>query len=282
MPKFETPQPISLTIELGVVGLVRIVASDRTDTVVEVRPTDDSDESDVKAAQQVRANYSNGQLHISGNRVRAFDFSRKTRSVDVTVELPSGSRVDGDVQLGDYQCVGRLGEAKLKTATGNVQVEQTGPLNLHTGAGHVTVDHVAGNADVHTASGKVSIGRIEGTSVVKNANGAIEIDSVTGDATLRTSNGDIVVERAGASVDAKTANGSVRAGEVVRGSVTLASGMGALEIGIAEGTAAWLEVSTGFGHVRNQLQDAARPAESDETVEVRARTGHGDITIRRA
>ena len=39
MPTFETPEPISVSLELGV-GDVRIAASERTDTVVEVRPSD--------------------------------------------------------------------------------------------------------------------------------------------------------------------------------------------------------------------------------------------------
>jgi len=68
---------------------------------------------------------------------------------------------------------------------------------------------------------------------------------------------------------------------VARGSVVLGSANGDLDIGIAEGTAAWLEVSTGFGHVRNLLKNASRPEEADETVEVRGRTSYGDITIRR-
>lgn len=282
MPSFETPEPISVTLELGVVGDVRITASDRTDTIVEVRPSDESDESDVKAAQQVRVEYANGRLRVKGPKARAFDFSRKTRSVDVFVELPSDSHVSGEVQLGDLHGAGRLGDTRFKTATGNVQLERTGPLHLDTAAGHVTVDHVSGNAEIHTGSGKVSIGQIEGTAVVKDSNGSIEIDAVTGEARMRSANGDISVERAGAGVDAKTATGSIRLGEVIRGSVTLATAMGELEIGIAEGTAAWLEVNTGFGHVRNLLDSATRPEESDETVEVRARTSHGDITIRRS
>src|SRR5437764_958604 len=39
MPTFDTPEPISVTVEFGV-GDLRIVASDRTDTMVEVRPSD--------------------------------------------------------------------------------------------------------------------------------------------------------------------------------------------------------------------------------------------------
>jgi DUF4097 and DUF4098 domain-containing protein YvlB len=281
MPKYETPEPISVTLELGV-GAVRITASDRTDTVVEVRPSDEADESDVKAVQQVRVDYANGTLRVTGPKARAFDFSRKTRSVDVSIELPSGSQVLAEMQIGDYRCAGRLGECRLKTSVGNFWLELTGPVRLNTSAGHITADVITGNAEISTGSGKVQIGEVQGTAVVKNSNGNTTIDTVTGDVRVRAANGDIYVERAGAGVDAKTSNGSIRLGEVVRGSVVLGTAMGDLDIGIAEGTAAWLEVNTGFGHVRNQLDNTTRPDHADDTAEVRARTSYGDITIHRS
>jgi len=40
--------------------------------------------------------------------------------------------------------------------------------------------------------------------------------------------------------------------------------MGPVEVGIADGTAAWLAVNTGFGHVRNLLENATRPEQADE------------------
>jgi DUF4097 and DUF4098 domain-containing protein YvlB len=200
----------------------------------------------------------------------------------VAIELPSGSAVSAEMQVGDFRSAGRLGECGFKTSVGKVRLERTGPLRLHTSAGQVTADAIAGHAEISTGSGKVQIGEIEGSAVVKNSNGDIAIDTVTGDVRVRTANGDISVERAGAGVEAKTANGSIRLGEVARGSVVLETAMGDLEVGIAEGTAAWLEVNTGFGHVRNLLDEAARPTESDETVEVRGRTSYGDITIRRS
>ncbi|WP_326614340.1 hypothetical protein OIE62_00970 [Streptomyces scopuliridis] len=55
-----------------------------------------------------------------------------------------------------------------------------------------------------------------------------------------------------------------------------------MEIGIAEGTAARPAVPTGFGHMRNLLENATRLEEADETVELRAPTGYGDILIRRS
>ncbi len=281
MPTFDTPEPISVELELGATGRVRFLATDRTDTEVDVRPSDASDTSDVQAAEQVRVEYTTGTLRIRGPKARPFDFSRKTRSVDVTVGLPVDSRISGTVQLGNLHGSGRLGQVRFKTGTGDIHVEHTGPLRLNTATGHVTVDHATGDTEIHTASGKVSLGRIDGTAVVKDSSGDVEIDSVTGDARIRSAGGDISVDRVGAGIDAKTASGTIRLGEVARGSVALSTAMGALELGVAEGTTAWVDAGTSFGQVHNLLDSAPRPEESAEVVDVRARTSYGDITIRR-
>ncbi|QLQ37731.1 DUF4097 family beta strand repeat-containing protein [Micromonospora robiginosa] len=279
MPVFDTPGSIAVTMELGVAS-VRIAASDRADTVVEVRPSNADDESDVQAAAQVRVDYTDGTLQVTGPR-RAFDFSKKSRSVDVTIELPSDSKLAAHLLMGDVSAAGRLGETRVKT-TGNVRLEQTGPLRLHTGVGRVSIDGVTGDAEISTGSGAVQVGRVEGAVAVKNSNGDTTIDAATGDVRVRNANGGIEVTRAGAGVDAKTSNGGIRIAEVVRGSVVLGTAMGDLDVGVAQGTAAWLEVNTSFGQVHNQLESTARPGGAEQTVEVRGRTSYGDITIHRS
>ncbi|GGM85357.1 DUF4097 domain-containing protein [Dactylosporangium sucinum] len=282
MPVFATPEPISVTIDLSC-GDVRLVASDRTDTLVEVRPSDESDESDVKAAQQTRVEYADGVLTVRGPKARMFDFSKKTRSVAVLVELPTGSAVHGEASLGDVHSTGVLGECRFKTSVGHFRLDRTGQLRLDTTAGHVTVEAVTGTAEVATGTGQVRIGEVGGAAVVKNSNGNTEIGTVTGDLRARSANGFISVDRADAGVDAKTSNGAIRVGWVARGSVALNTAAGDLEIGIAAGTAAWLDLKTGHGRVRNALDDLGQgPEQSDETVEVRAHTSYGDITISRS
>ena len=101
-----------------------------------------------------------------------------------------------------------------------------------------------------------------------------------GDLSLSAANGNIAVDVARASVGAKT--GDVRLAEVERGSVVLETHAGDLEVGIRDGTAAWLDVSTTMGKVHNALNTADAPEPSDETVELRARTSVGDVVIRRA
>ncbi|MGH3757873.1 DUF4097 family beta strand repeat-containing protein [Actinophytocola sp.] len=281
MPTFDTPEPISVSVE-PVVGNVRVIASDRADTVVDIRPSDESNASDVRAAEQTRVEFSGGTLSITAPRMWPLDFSKKTRSIEVTVELPAGSRVHGSTGLGDLHGTGRLGSCRYKSGTGHIQLDHTGELHLHTATGNVVVDRVDGNTEISTSSGRVHVGELGGTGVVKNSNGTTTIGSATGSVRVRAANGDITVERAADAVEAKTANGSVRVLEAVRGTLALETAMGDIEIGIREGSAAWLDVKTRFGRVRNDMDAAEAPNASTDTVEVRAMTSFGDIHVHRS
>ncbi len=148
--------------------------------------------------------------------------------------------------------------------------------------GPITVDRVAGDADIRTASGRVSIREIDGAAVIKNSNGHSWVGDVHGDLRIHGANGDIAVDQARSNVDAATANGDVRVGDVTRGSASLKTALGQVEIGVHAGSAARLDVQTSMGRVRNELQATDQPGAGEETVEVRARTGYGDIVVRRA
>ena len=266
MPVFATPEPISVTIEQGM-GDARIIASQRSDTVVAVRPRDDSKASDIKGAEQTRVEYSNGRLLVKTPKQRGFIGGGST--VDVTVELPAGSDVQGDTGMGDFGCEGRLGECRLKTGMGNIRLGHTGALHLKTGMGNIAVDRGVGDADVTTGSGDVRVGEIEGAAVIKNSNGDTTVGEVTGDLRVKSANGRITIDRAHASVIAKTA-------------IELETAAGELEIGIREGTTAWLDVSSRYGRVRSSLDETSSTEPAEATVEVRARTSYGDITIHRS
>ncbi len=281
MPTFETPEPISVTVELGV-GDARITASDRTDTVVEVRPRNESKASDIKAAEQTRVEYAGGRLLVKAPKWRQYSPFSSGGSIDVTIDLPTGSRLGGDTSLGEFRCEGRLGECRLKTAMGNILLDRADALHLNASYGDVTVGRAAGDVDVTTGSGEVRIRAIEGTAVIKNSNGDTNVGEVTGDLRVKAANGDISIDRAHTSVSAKSAIGDIRIGEVIRGTIVLETAMGVLEIGIQEGTAAWLDVSSQYGSVHNALDAADGPHQSEETVEVRARSAYGDIVIDRS
>ena len=280
MPTFNTPGPISATIDL-VAADVRIIASDRQDTVVEVRPSASAHEPDVKVAEQTKVDYTAAGLLIKGPRQRSMGL-RKIGSVDVTVELPAGSQIEADAGIGALRFTGQLGKCRVKIGAGDVELEQVGPLDLQTGAGASTVEHVAGHAEITSGSGRLRVSQIDGSAVIKNSNGETWVGDISGDLRVNAGNGAISVGHAAAGVTASSANGEIRVDDLTRGSASLKTGFGEIQFGIHAGTAAKLDAYTRFGTVRNSMEAADSPEASDEVLEVHARTNFGDIVIRRS
>jgi len=280
MPSFDTPGPIAVRLSLGSVAAnVRVSAADRNGATVDVRPADTSSKTDLRIAEQTRVEYTDGRLEVTAPK-RGSLFGR-SGSLDVTIALPSGSQLHGEIGMGDLVCEGRLGECRFKTGLGQIRLDLAGAVSLKSGMGDITVEHAEGDAEITSGSGAVSLRRIDGSATVKNSNGASWLGEVAGDLQVKASNGSIMIDRAHAGVSAKTANGSVRIGEVARGAVTLETSAGSVEVGIRTGTAAWLDLKTAAGRVRNELSAAAGPDDTDEKVEVRARTHVGDVVVHR-
>jgi hypothetical protein len=277
MPEFDTSEPISVILEFDV-GIARITASERTTTVVEVLPSNGTDENDMRVVQGTSITCSGGTLRVKAPKQRSM-FGR-SGSIDVSIELPAGSTIEGTSPMADFTCTGPLGNCRFKTSLGDIHITEAATVHLKTDHGDIHVDRATGDADI-TGAGRIDIGRIAGTATVKNLNGETTISEVGGVLRANSSNGRIRVGLAHAGVDARSANGGIRIDEVARGQVALQTGVGDLEVGIPESTAAWLDVNSRFGTVRNFLGSAEAPQPGDETVEVRARTHVGDIVIRR-
>ncbi|KFG00817.1 hypothetical protein IQ62_11035 [Streptomyces scabiei] len=282
MPSFDTPEPISATAHVEA-GSIQFTAGDRLDTVVEVRPRDPKKDLDVRTAGQTEVTYVSGVLTVRTPKPNLLGLGiGRTGTVDVTVELPTGSHIDVTGAWAQVLGEGRLGEVRVKTSSGDVRLDTTGPLHLTASHGSITVDRVVGRAEITTSSGSMRVGLVDGPAVLKNSHGTTTVGAATGELRVRGANGDIDIARAEDSVTAATAHGTLRVGEVARGTVQLETSYGAIEVGVREGTAAWLDVSSSSGQVRNTLTASEAPDKTGDTVEVRARTRYGNIDIRRA
>jgi DUF4097 and DUF4098 domain-containing protein YvlB len=183
--------------------------------------------------------------------------------------------------MGTFRCTGTLGDLKLRSGAGDIRVEEAAAVSLAVGAGDIEVGRATGDAHVTTASGTARVGRSDGALSIKSANGDVRVGEIAGELKAKTANGAIEVERSRGALTAKTANGAIRLGGLEGGPVVAESGFGPIEIGIPEGVAAWLDLDTRRGRLRNEL-DALPPEPDQPTVEVRAGSGFGDITVRRA
>jgi hypothetical protein len=282
MPTFQTRTPITVDVELGV-GDISIDASERTDTVVEVLPSDPGKPADVTAAEQTRVDLAGDRLVIRGPRGwRQWTPWGGRESIDVRISLPARSEIHGETGVAALRSRGELGAFRFKTGAGDIDVDRAGSVAVRTGAGDISIGRAAGDLNASTGSGVVRVVAVDGSAVIKNSNRETWVGDVRGDLRVNAANGSISVDRAGATVTVKTANGDISLGEVAPGAVVAQTAFGKIDVGIREGVAAWLDLSTGFGRVSNDLADTDRPDAGEETVEVRARTSYGDISIRRA
>lgn len=281
MPSFDTPRPIDIALDL-VLGDLRVTAADRPDTVATVRPTDATKPADVTAASETRVDLAEGRLTVSApkqwKRFSPFD---NGGSVQVVLEVPTGSHLEATSSLGDIQVDGELGRCRAKTSMGDIRIDHAAVLNLKTGFGDIDVDRVEGDADIATGSGEVRIGTVTGAAAVKNSNGGTTIGTVGGDLRVKAANGSIAVTSAGGSVTARTAAGSIAVGELHRGTAVLETSAGDLSCGIADGTAVNLDVRSKFGRIHSSLDTTDGPGATDDVVELRAHTTVGDITLHR-
>jgi DUF4097 and DUF4098 domain-containing protein YvlB len=261
MPTFTTPQPITVSLEIAA-GAVLLVASDRDDTVVDVRPRDESRTHDVKAAEQVRVDFRNGTLAVLSNR--GFSFPRRG-AVVVDIALPSRSRLNASVVSAHLTADGEYADCKLASASGDLAIASVlGKIKADTASGDITVATATDSAALSTASGDATFGELRG------------------DVKFRAASGSLSVGRLEGTLNAQTASGDVNVATGVKGDIAVQTSSGEVGVGIAEGTAAQLDLRTRSGSVRNTLEPSDGPAEGDETLVVHARTASGDVVVQRA
>ncbi len=265
-------------------GSVHLIAGDRPKTVVTVNPADPRSKMDVEAAGKARVDLTGSRLSVvvpKPGGIMAYISFRDWGLVDVTIELPTGSSVEAKTGAGELRADGEFGELSARSGAGDIHVDDARARHIVSGAGRLTLRSSHGDAELVTA-GDMDIGAIEGSANIKNLNGRTRIGEVSGSLRVRSANGDISVGRAGTDVAMRTANGSIDIAELVSGEVSLATGSGALEIGIAKGTSAWVDARTQFGQVRNELEPTGGPGDTGAKLEIRARTSFGDIRIHRS
>jgi DUF4097 and DUF4098 domain-containing protein YvlB len=193
MQKFDTPAPVLAVLKIPA-GRIQFIAADRADTCVEVLPADASKSRDVKAAEQVAVEYGDGVLRIEAatakNRILG-----NSGSVEVTVQLPAGSRIEAKAASAELRGVGRLGDITFEGAQGSIKIDETASARLTLQAGDVFVGRLNGPSEISTQKGDLNIAEATGGTVV-----------------LRTQSGDVSIGAArgvSASLDAGTTYGRI-------------------------------------------------------------------------
>ncbi|MGW6279493.1 DUF4097 family beta strand repeat-containing protein [Kribbella sp. NPDC055071] len=178
MSTFTTPEPISAVLDVPV-GRVQFVATDRTDTVVEVLPADPSKARDVKAAEEAQVGYGDGVLRIEIPTKR--QYFGPSGSVAVSVQLPAGSQLEVKTASVELRAAGRLGDVAIDSAHGSIDLEDVASARLGLTAGNVSVGRLNGPAEVRTSQGDIRIAEaVRGAVVLRTEVGEVEIGTASG------------------------------------------------------------------------------------------------------
>ncbi|WP_405890003.1 DUF4097 domain-containing protein [Streptomyces sp. NBC_00133] len=193
MQTFDTPAPITAVLDIPA-GRIQFIAADRADTTVEVLPANASKGRDVKAAEQSTVAYGDGVLRIEAPAAKSQYFG-PSGSIEVTIQLPAGSRIEAKASCAEFRAVGRLGDVACEGAHGAIKIDEAASVRLTAYAGDVAVGRLTGPAEISTQQGDIHI-----------------TEAASGTVVLRTQAGDVSVGAAAgvsASLDAGTGYGRI-------------------------------------------------------------------------
>lgn len=278
MRTFETPGPTTLEIRTAG-GHVTITAGESDTTTVELTALNSAGEEAVAAAR-IEQRGNTVVVDIPRHRIGLL---RQGPSVDVNLDCPHGSSLDVRAESSDVRTIGTFTEVSIATGSGDIDVDTvTKAARLKAGSGTVSVRHIDESLVAATGSGDITVDHSGRQATLTVGSGDITIGELAGEVVTKTGSGDIAVERLGGSLQTKTGSGNLTVRRASSGSVRAKGASGNISIGVDEGTAAWLDVSTMTGRVLQELGESDAPAEGQQRVEITAHTVSGDLRVHRS
>jgi DUF4097 and DUF4098 domain-containing protein YvlB len=274
---FPTAGPVRLNLEIPA-GQIDVEATETEETHVELEATSGDDAIrnlvDNARIELVRR----GDVHevvVETKENRGFSISIGDGGISfgggqlsLRITCPHGAELDVRTKSADLRARGRYGEAEVKTASGDVQIEAAQEARIKSASGDIRLGHVHGELEAQTASGDVRADIVDGD---------VHAQLVSGDVDIRDSRG---------SVTANTVSGDQRFGAVQQGRVDLKAISGDVSVGIRSGSRFYVDANTVSGDTSSEFELDDAPAQEEDPdaplVEVFAKTVSGDVRIERA
>ena len=214
-------------------GSVEIETAETVETLVEV----DGGPDDVRVEQRGR------EIVVAPSKRL-----RRARSREIKIRAPDGADAEVELASADLRCSGRLGEVRVRAASGDV-----------------LLDEVDGRLDVTSASGDVDVAAANAGASVRSASGDVRLRRAVGRVSITTASGDVSIE------------------SIAEGDVELKSASGDMRVGIARGSRLRVDARSLSGDASSELElGAVAPPGDGPLVELHAASMTGDIRIVRA
>src|SRR5262249_36129253 len=158
------------------------------------RPADASKGRDVKAAEQTAVAYADGVLRIESTAKN--QYFGPSGSIEVMVQLPTGSQIEVKAASAELRGVGRFGDVAVDSAHGSMNLDEAASAHLTTVAGDISIGRLGGPGEIRTSKGDIRIAEaMRGALVLRTDAGNLEVGAAAG---------------VSASLDAGTTRGRIR------------------------------------------------------------------------
>lgn len=279
MHTFDTPEPVRLKVELWQ-GHVTVHATDTSTSTVELEPMHgDSGAQDLIDSATVEQR--GDEIVVLMPKMKSGLF-RRSAHILATITVPTHSSAKIETASADVETHGELGDTRVASGSGDLELDTVADADLKTGSGDIELATAHGNLDVKCGSADVKVGQLDGNGDVVAGSGDVVIDQVGGTLKIKTGSGDIVIRQAGEGVDAMAGSGDLVVRRIDHGRLKAKTGSGDIQVGVADGTAAYLDITTVTGEVTSSLDASEAPSEGDRSVELIIQAGTGDVVLQRA
>ncbi|MGA7157010.1 MAG: DUF4097 family beta strand repeat-containing protein [Acidobacteriaceae bacterium] len=231
---------------------------------------------------------SDNQIHIVGHIHAGWAMFGDAQSrISRIIENPPITQNGNTVRIGetnDHELFNNLSIDYVITAPVSVA------LNLHSGSGDITLDHVGRYLSASSGSGDVRAHGVNGPAELGTGSGDITLDELgAGDIKAKTGSGDIKIHGFNGAITARSGSGEIQADGRLSGAASLSSGSGGIHLHLTPDAHFNLEASTGSGDIHVNFPGA--PQQTDSTrhhltasingggAPLELRTGSGDVEV---
>ncbi len=277
MYTFDTPQPVDLRAEIWQ-GEIYIHAEERDTTTAELESLHGDAQ---ELIEHTRVEQRGSEVSVLTPKGKS-GFFRTRGEIRATIRVPLRSNVQLESASADSDLHGELGDVRIASGSGDVRIEFGEDIQVRTGSGDVDIVTAAGRCDTKCGSGDLKVETIGGDADMVSGSGDVILGHAAQSLKVKTGSGDIVVREAGEMIDAMAGSGDLRVKRFEHGKLRAKTGSGDIQIGVADGTAAYLDITTVTGDVRSSLDASDAPSDGDQTVELSIQSGTGDVVLQRA
>ena len=136
--------------------------------------------------------------------------SARGGSARLEIRCPIGTDIAIGTVSGKVELSGRLGDVRVTTVSGGIEVERVESLDARSISGSIEVDRCAGRCRLQTKSGKALCGSA-GDALVSTMSGSIRLHEATGSVRAQSASGRVELGTRGkGDVAVQTLSGSVR------------------------------------------------------------------------